>query len=86
MRDDVTFKTKSCEEYEGQLQRVQAQLMLEIDAKENQLERLREDVDKIQVSLVYCVALGMLSSMSCLSGSTYSREKESRGTSKSIDL
>lgn len=53
LRDELTFKTKSCEEYEKQLQRVQEQLMLEIDGRDDQLDKLRDENKKLQVRHAY---------------------------------
>ena len=38
--------------YEQQLERTQSQLMLEIDGKDNEIFKMREEVKKIKVRIV----------------------------------
>ena len=56
VRSDLSRRETMCEGYESQLQRVQEQMVLEMDDKERMMDHLRAENVKYQV----CDSLGVL--------------------------
>lgn len=50
LRNDLDRKEEIVGGYQQQLERVQGQLMQEIDHKDNEIEKIKSDHDKIKVS------------------------------------
>ena len=49
MQGELTRSQKICEGYESQLQRVQEQMVMEMDDKERMMDRLRAENEKFKV-------------------------------------
>ena len=52
MRQRLEQQTATCESYEAQLQRVQEQMLEELDEKDQELSRLREECSKAKTGVV----------------------------------